>query len=144
MSSHLLVEGHSLCPQAEVTHTLCADSSALDINMPEAEPFTVQWTNASGGAINMSEDWVWNQAQGDLSMTAFWNDVPTCTVQHIVVLDAITGDFDDNGMVGTSDVLPLLSELGCVSGCNTDLNLDGTVGVNDLLLLLTSIGQSCL
>lgn len=77
-------------------------------------------------------------------MTAFWNDAPTCTVQHIVELEGIPGDFDVNGMVGTSDVLPLLSELGCVSGCNTDLNLDGAVGVTDLLLLLTSVGQSCL
>ena len=114
------------------------------MDMPEAEPFTVEWTNASGDPINVSEDWVWSQDQGDLIMTAFWNDAPTCTVQHIVELEAIPGDFDVNGMVGTSDVLPLLSELGCVSGCNTDLNLDGAVGVTDLLLLLTSVGQSCL
>jgi len=144
MSNHILVEGHSLCPQAEVTHTLCADSSALAMDVPEAEPFTVEWTNASGDPINVSEDWVWSQSQGDLFMTAFWNDAPTCTVQHIVELEGIPGDFDVNGMVGTSDVLPLLSELGCVSGCNTDLNLDGAVGVTDLLLLLTSVGQSCL
>ena len=80
---------------------------------------------------------------GDLVMHATWNGVTTCSVMHHMVFDPMPGDFDLNGAVGTSDVLPLLSEISCVEACATDLNEDGAVGIGDLLLLPTLVGQTC-
>ena len=52
-------------------------------------------------------------------------------------------DFDDNCVVGSSDLLFLLASYSCAdSGCEADLNGDGTVNVADLLELLAGYGQS--
>ena len=52
-------------------------------------------------------------------------------------------DFDDNCVVGSSDLLFLLASYSCAdSGCEADLNGDGTVNVADLLELLAGYGQA--
>ena len=76
-------------------------------------------------------------------MTATWEGTTTCTVAHHFVVEPISGDLDQDGHVGTSDVLPFLAELGCPASCMADLDGDDSVGVNDLLVLLTLVGQSC-
>ena len=54
-------------------------------------------------------------------------------------------DFDDNCVVGSSDLLFLLASFSCSgSDCAADLSGDGTVNVADLLELLADYGQdSC-
>lgn len=52
-------------------------------------------------------------------------------------------DFDDNCVVGSSDLLFLLASFSCAdSACQADLNGDGTVNVADLLELLAGYGQA--
>ena len=77
-------------------------------------------------------------------MTVFWETTELCHITHFVDIDGPTGDLDFNGQVGSSDILPLLSELGCQVSCAADLNEDQSVTVSDLLVLLTAIGQSCI
>jgi hypothetical protein len=55
-------------------------------------------------------------------------------------LDACPGDIDDDGEVGTADLLALLAAWGNTSGPE-DINNDGIVNVEDLLQLLSGWGE---
>ena len=50
-------------------------------------------------------------------------------------------DFDGNGAVGNGDVLEMMLEYGCQSGCQIDPNNDGIVNVMDLLYMLSNLGD---
>ena len=52
-------------------------------------------------------------------------------------------DLDSNGVVGTSDVMLILSEFGCSANCAFDLDGDTSVGVSDVLALLSQFGETC-
>ncbi len=53
-------------------------------------------------------------------------------------------DFDGDGLVGSTDLLEVLSDFGS-SGSDlvADIDGDGTVGVNDILEILAGYGDSC-
>lgn len=51
-------------------------------------------------------------------------------------------DLDDDGQVGTSDLLTLLSSWGPCEGCIADLDSDGNVATSDLLTLLSGWGPT--
>ena len=53
------------------------------------------------------------------------------------------GDFNDDGLIGTSDLLLLLSEFGCMAGCSVDADYDGITGVGDILVFLSAFGTNC-
>ena len=48
-----------------------------------------------------------------------------------------------NGIIDTSDILMMLSQYGCESGCSADINGDGAVTTSDVLALLAVFGQPC-
>jgi hypothetical protein len=52
-------------------------------------------------------------------------------------------DYDDNGIVSTSDLLVLISQMGCTSSCTADLTGDDMVTLSDLLVFLAQFGQTC-
>ena len=52
-------------------------------------------------------------------------------------------DFDGDGERTVTDLLLMLSEYGCLSGCTSDLNGDGLVTVVDLMNLLSNYGAPC-
>lgn len=57
-------------------------------------------------------------------------------------------DLDQDGVVGTADILEALSQFGCFVGndpgdCSADVNSDGNVGVNDILAILSVFGEYC-
>ena len=49
-------------------------------------------------------------------------------------------DFDDDDIVGASDLLELLEAWGPCTSCEEDIDDNGTVGASDLLILLASWG----
>jgi hypothetical protein len=63
-----------------------------------------------------------------------------CTMEGCVYC---VGDFNDDGLIGTSDLLLLLSEFGCISNCTIDADFDGVTGVSDILVLLSAFGTNC-
>ncbi|MED5318938.1 MAG: hypothetical protein VX758_07290, partial [Bacteroidota bacterium] len=117
--------------------------AALDLAPEILFPFVGHWQNEAGQSIDVANNFQWEPSMGDMVMHATWNGLTTCSVTHHMVFEPLFGDFDLSGAVGTSDVLPLLSEISCVEACSTDLNEDGTVGIGDLLLLLALVGQTC-
>ena len=76
-------------------------------------------------------------------MTAYWEGLAMCSVMHHVALTPLLGDFNVDGVLGNADVLALLSDLGCTDTCFADLDNNGLVGSSDLLLMLTLFGTSC-
>ena len=50
-------------------------------------------------------------------------------------------DLDNDGIVGTTDLLALLAAWGGCAGCPEDMNGDGTVDVQDLLYVLGNWGS---
>ena len=53
------------------------------------------------------------------------------------------GDFDENGVISSGDLLILLAEFGCLSACETDLDGDDAVSISDLLNFLSLFGTTC-
>ena len=53
------------------------------------------------------------------------------------------GDFDGSGQVDIGDLLILLANFGCTSGCTADLTGDDAVNSADLLAFLPLFGTSC-
>ncbi|MGF1565288.1 MAG: FG-GAP-like repeat-containing protein [Flavobacteriales bacterium] len=72
-----------------------------------------------------------------------------CVSERIpVLLQPITpqdcpGDFDNDGLVSTSDLLLLLANFGCQNDCEADLDGDGSVATGDLLIFLANFGVTC-
>ena len=56
---------------------------------------------------------------------------------------ACFGDLNNDSSVTVSDLLLILSEFGCLSGCTTDINNDGVTTVADLLEFLSVFGTTC-
>jgi plastocyanin len=56
---------------------------------------------------------------------------------------ACFGDLNNDNSVTVADLLLILSEFGCLSGCTTDINNDGVTTVADLLELLSVFGTTC-
>jgi hypothetical protein len=52
-------------------------------------------------------------------------------------------DLNNNGAIEVSDLLIILSDFGCTSGCIGDVNGDGIVTVSDILNILSSFGEPC-
>jgi hypothetical protein len=52
-------------------------------------------------------------------------------------------DFDGSGFVAVPDLLAILSEYGCNSGCTKDLTGDDDVDTGDLLAFLSVFGTQC-
>jgi hypothetical protein len=52
-------------------------------------------------------------------------------------------DANVDGIVNVGDILLVLAEFGCGSGCTADVTNDGNVNVSDLLSILSEFGQAC-
>ena len=57
--------------------------------------------------------------------------------------DDLVADLNGDSLVGVGDVLMILGEFGCASGCLYDIDGDGAVSVTDVLSLLGSFGTAC-
>jgi hypothetical protein len=52
-------------------------------------------------------------------------------------------DANADGIINVGDILMVLAEFGCISGCTADVTNDGNVNVSDLLSILSEFGQAC-
>lgn len=84
--------------------------------------------------------WV-NNDDGDATDPSF--AVDDVELEAVANTECCTGDFNCDGLVGIADLLILLSEYGCLSGCSTDLSGDGIVGAADQLDFQGLFGNIC-
>ena len=52
-------------------------------------------------------------------------------------------DVNADGIINVGDILMVLAEFGCTSGCTADVTNDGNVNVSDLLSILAEFGEGC-
>ena len=52
-------------------------------------------------------------------------------------------DFNDDGLVNTSDFTLMLADMGCEGECGCDLNEDNYVSTSDLVIFLSIFGNNC-
>lgn len=140
---YVLHEGHSPCPEPTVEYVSCAPLWWPPV--PEVHPsFELSWISDNGVDLSgSSQAPVWNLETGDFTMSATWNGLAMCDVHYVVNFEPLPADFDDDGAIGTSDLLTMLSSIGCTGDCIQDFNADSSVTVMDLLVFLTVLGQSC-
>ena len=110
---NLVPESVALCP---------GDSVAVG-NLNVTQPG--RWVGLSEEESWYGEDIVWVEA----------SEAPDCP--------GCAGDFDENDVLGVSDLQVLLAEIGCAENCSADLDGDGAVAVMDLLIWLGGFGQPC-
>jgi hypothetical protein len=63
--------------------------------------------------------------------------------QYLSVSSVCLGDYNNDGMRNTSDLLILLGGFSCTSSCPTDLNGDDMTNTSDLLIFLGLFGTPC-
>ena len=61
-------------------------------------------------------------------------------IYRLKYVDAVAGDLDGDGVVGTTDLLTLLASWGPCDGCPADIDGDYFVDTSDLLTLLANWG----
>lgn len=86
-----------------------------------------------GGEVSM---WV-NGEPLDVDVSGGWSQF---VFELCTSLPQCNMDYDGDGYIGPSDVLTLLTDIGCEQACYTDPNDDGIVNVQDLLFMLASVG----
>lgn len=60
------------------------------------------------------------------------------------IINSCVGDFDDNGVINTNDLLLFMAQFGCMSACGEfDLTSDDVVNTSDLLLFMGLFGTVC-
>lgn len=61
----------------------------------------------------------------------------------IIVEDFCPEDLDGDGIVAVGDVLLVLGQFGCMSGCSSDITGDDQVTTADMLAILAQFGNTC-
>ncbi len=83
-----------------------------------------------------------------LTITAFFSAQPECLTTFEEALTApqcpCVGDFNNDSVVSSGDLLFILAEFGCVLNCTADINDDTVVNTADLLIFLSLFGNQCL
>jgi hypothetical protein len=135
----------------EITLTLLNPPSSGQITI-NGQDFILGESNTSilpGGAILAAlilESLVSDGMPVDLNIT-FYDDV-TCgaffSELFIAPLDCwCLNDTNGDGTINVGDILLVLAEFGCTSGCTADVTGYGYVNVSDLLSVLAEFGQAC-
>ncbi|MCB0760180.1 MAG: hypothetical protein KDC12_01565 [Flavobacteriales bacterium] len=81
-----------------------------------------------------------------VDLTVMFTDAPACMITipeaWIAPPNCCPGDYNDDLVVNTEDLLLFLGSFGC-TGCPQDINADGIVDTADLLIFLGMFGQVC-
>jgi pimeloyl-ACP methyl ester carboxylesterase len=125
-----------------VLDTLWFGNSLIDAEWRNAENLPLGDALAAGGHTL-------NQGTAYLALTTNPGNIVTNHLFSVSLSPApCPEDLDQDGLVGTSDILDALAQFGCFAedgptGCSADVNLDGSVAVADILAILSLFGEDC-
>ena len=150
----LYTEGYSACPQVSDT-TLCGPETVTVSATPFWEAAEVVWSyqEAAPQDLGLEETQPYEIVLSEsIEMTLTTSGFYKYTVSHqgtklcessFHITNEFIGDLTGDGVIGSYDILVLISEFGCISNCDIDFNANGTTDINDLLFLLSLFGESC-
>ncbi|MDH5296874.1 MAG: hypothetical protein OEW26_07070, partial [Nitrospirota bacterium] len=134
------------------TNSMCLGAGCYSISVTSGSfPSEVGWSlsgidgSLSGGAPATNLSFTVGNPVGCTDPAADNYDAVACIDDGSCTYGGVCfGDFDNNGVINTSDVLLFMSFFGCPSSCG-DYDLDGNGVVNnaDLLLLMAVFGSVC-
>ena len=147
--TNLEVTSATECDPATNTYDL--NFQANWVGTPDAGGLTINGVSfpISGSSLNgtltLNADGTW------VNLSASFDAEPTCSSSlgnayfGPTSCSLCPADLNGNGAIEVADVLMVLSDFGCSTGCNslTDLDGDGSITVNDVLMVLSAFGESC-
>jgi hypothetical protein len=139
----VFVEGSSPCDGFENGDiVLCSGEIAeyeVETSWGEAE---VVWSMEDVGVISVGSNQISLNEPGNYLLTVLHQGTVLCESSFQITQELI-GDITGDGVVGSADVLVLISAYGCQTNCSIDFTSNGSTDVNDLLFLLMTFGDSC-
>ena len=150
----LYTEGYSACPHVSDT-SLCGTETVTVSATPFWEGAEVVWSYQE----TAPQDLEFDETQPyeivlseSIEMTLTGAGYYKYTVSHqgtmlcessFQITNELAGDFNGDGVIGSTDILVLISDYGCLTNCTIDFNANGSTDINDLLFLLALFGESC-
>ena len=150
----LYTEGYSACPHVSDT-TLCGPETVTVSATPFWEEAEVVWSyqETAPQDLGLDETQPYEIVLSEsIEMTLTSSGFYKYTVSHqgtmlcessFHITNEFIGDLTGDGVIGSSDILVLISEFGCISNCSIDFNANGSTDINDLIFLLSIFGESC-
>jgi hypothetical protein len=145
-----LIASGALADGSLGSNDLCLSTGCYSISVTAGQfPSEVGWSlsgidgSLSGGAPVTNLSFTVNNPVGCMDPDANNYDPAACIDDGSCSFSCF-GDFDNNGVINTSDVLLFMAFFGCPSSCGV-YDLDGNLVVNnaDLLLLMAVFGTVC-
>jgi hypothetical protein len=150
----VFTEGYSACTDI-ANIILCGPESITLTATPYWEEAEVVWsyqeTVPQGFELDQTQPYEIFLSQS-LEMTLSDEGFYKYTVSHqgtmlcessFQISQELIGDITGDGIIGSADILELISAYGCLIDCSIDFTSNGTTDVNDLLFLLINFGESC-
>jgi hypothetical protein len=150
----LYTEGYSACPH--VSNTVLCDSETVTVSAtPFWEDAEVVWSYQETAPQDSGLDEIQPYEillSESIEMTLTNSGFYKYTVSHqgtmlcessFQITNELIGDLTGDGVIGSSDILVLISEFGCISNCSIDFNSNGSTDINDLIFMLAIFGESC-
>ena len=131
---------HSALPSGKVLVTdiihglfvLELNPEILEFCSWDVELWNGQEISEEGYYVYEAEDEIWGS---DIEWLHSIENSSLCT--------ECSGDVDNNGSLGVSDLNIILTEFGCTENCAVDFNDDGSTTIADLLFWLSLFGTVC-
>jgi hypothetical protein len=132
----------SLFDQAIEMEVCLEDTLTLEVFAPESG-LTVQWylNDVLFSELPALTTLIPGSYTAQATNSAGCTSVQEVTVQFVNC--TCVGDMNGDSMVGSTDILIFLTDIGCTSDCAADLDGNGVVNTIDLIVLLSYFGEPC-
>ena len=135
----------------------CADSGACNYDATATnDDGSCEFTSCAGctdsGACNYDATATSDDSSCEYTTCAGCTDSGACNYDADATLDdgtceyascACPMDLNNDGFIGTGDVLAIIGDFGCAGVCNGDVNGDLSTDTSDLLTMLAVFGTAC-
>ncbi len=146
-----------ICPGEFVEVLGCIDQGACNYDAgANTDDGSCEYTSCSGCvdpmACNYDPSALIDDGSCEMQSCAGCVDDTACNYDADATMDDGSCEFEScdcpedvngDGVISVADILVLLGEFGCTSGCSVDINDDDATNVQDILLLLAAFGTSC-